>query len=454
MFRKIIVFCFLFLTRMAFAQPELADKVAGIVDDRIILWSEVESQYQQYAYQSQTHLPPDIKCQIFDQALTDKLMVRQAEIDSVTVTDEEVEAKLDQNIKAFSNSAGGQEKLEEYYGKSIVEIKDEFRDDIRDHLVAQKERETIVSGIKVTPSEVAAFYNKVPKDSLPYFNSELEVGVIIVYPKVNPEVRAYSRQKLEDLLFRVKNGEDFATLASEYSDDPGSAEQGGDLGWVNRGELDPDFEAAAFSLKQPNQVSDVVETQFGFHIIQLIERRGDKIHIRHILVKPKITSADVAQAANHADSIYNLIQTGKFTFEQAVNKYSEDEQSKGNGGLLQNPSNGDANDFDPTDLASYDQSLVPITDTLQVGAVSRPGAYRTRQGQSGFRMVYLKSRTKPHQANLTDDYDRIQQLALVQKQVDAINKWLRDRIVKSYVFIAPEYRNCKVLQKWMINQQQ
>jgi peptidyl-prolyl cis-trans isomerase SurA len=231
MFRRIFFIVALFVSRTAIAQPQLADKVAGIVDDRIVLWSEVESQYQQYAYQNQTPLPADFKCQILDQALTDKLMVRQAEIDSVTVTDEEVEARLDQNIRSFSSAAGGQEKLEEYYGKSIIEIKDEFRDDIRDHLIAQKERETIVTGIKVTPSDVAAFFNKIPKDSLPYFNSEMQVGVLIIFPKVNPQVRDYSKEKIEGLLYRVKNGEDFATLASAYSDDPGSAEQGGDLGW-------------------------------------------------------------------------------------------------------------------------------------------------------------------------------------------------------------------------------
>lgn len=436
-----------YLSMAAAAQPRLVDKVAGIVDDRIVLWSDVETQYAQYAYQNEANLPPTLRCDILDQLLTDKLLNRQAEIDSVTVSDDEVEAKLDQNIRAFANAAGSLEKLEEYYGKSALEIKDEFRPDIRDRMVAQKERETIVKDIKVTPSDVALFFEKIPKDSLPYFNSELELGELVVYPKVNKEVRDYSRQKAADLLKRIKNGEDFAALASAYSDDPGSAEQGGDLGFVNRGEMDVDFEAAAFALKNPNEVSDVVESSFGYHIIQLIERRGDRIHIRHILIKPKITSADVSKAANLIDSVYQLIQAGKITFTAAVAKFSEEDQTKSNAGLLMNPNTG-GNEFEPADLAQYDQSLVPITDTLQVGAVSRPLAFRTRQGTAGFRIIYLKSRTPPHQANLNDDYDRIQQYALVRKQAEAVNKWIKDRISRSYVFIAPEYKNCKVLEKW------
>jgi len=451
--RKILLFFLLLFCRSAFSQPQLADKIVGIVDDRIVQLSEVEAQYQQYAYQATSPLPPDLKCQIFDQFLTDKLLVRQAELDSVKVTDEDVEQTLDMRIRSFANIAGSIEKLEQYYGKSIVEIKDEFRDDIREKLLSDHERTNIVKDVSVTPSEVAEFYNKIPKDSLPYFNSELEVGQLVILPKVNDQVRAYAKQKITDLLTRVRNGEDFAGLASSYSDDPGSAEQGGDLGFVNRGEMDPNFEAAAFSLKNPNEISDVIESKFGFHIIQLIERRGDKIHLRHILVKPKITSYDISRAGAYADSIYNLIQSAKYTFEQAVSKFSQDDQTRENGGIIENPATNTTK-FEAADLGSYDQTLVPATDTLQVGAITRPMIFRTKVGEVGFRMIYLKSKTQPHQANLKDDYDRIQQFALNKKQVDAINKWLGDRIAKSYVFVAPEYKNCRVIKKWINKEQQ
>jgi peptidyl-prolyl cis-trans isomerase SurA len=256
-----------------------------------------------------------------------------------------------------------------------------------------------------------------------------------------------------DLLNRVKNGEDFATLAGAYSEDPGSADKGGELGFVNRGELDPAFEAAAFALKKPNDISDVVESTFGFHIIQLIERRGDRINLRHILVKPKTTSYDLTAAAKWADSIFYLIQSGKYSFAEAVNKFSEDEYTKSNGGMIVNPSTG-TNSFDVNDLGTYDQSLVTATDTLQVGALSRPLIFRNDKNEMGYRILYLRSKTRPHQANLKDDYNKIQDMALGQKQGEAITKWLRDRISKSYVFVAPEYRNCKVIEKWNNKEQQ
>lgn len=447
-----IAYCLL-NNESAFAQPQLADKIIGIVDDRIVQLSEVEAQYQQYAYQATAPLPPDSKCQILDQFLTDKLLVRQAELDSVHVSDDEVEQTLDMRIRNFANIAGSIEKLEQYYGKSMVEIKDEFRDDIREKLLADRERSSIVKDITVTPSEVVQFYNKIPKDSLPYFNAQLEVGQLVIMPAVNKDVRAYARQKISDLLMRVKSGENFAGLASSYSDDPGSAEQGGDLGFVNRGEMDPTFEAAAFALKNPNDISDVIESKFGFHIIQLIERRGDKIHIRHILVKPQITSFDIQKAGAKMDSIYDLIQSGKYSFEQAVSKFSEDDATRENAGMIENPATN-TTQFETADLGSYDQTLVPATDTLQVGAITKPMVFRTKQGETGFRLIYLKSKTRPHQANLHDDYDRIQQFALSQKQVEAIEKWLSDRISKSYVFVAAEYKNCGVIKKWINKEQQ
>ncbi len=442
----------IFFSSIAVAQPKLADKIVAIIDDRYISLSEVENQYQQYTYQSTAPIPADLKCQILDNFMIEKLMVRQAILDSVVVTDQEVEQSLDSRIKTYSGMAGGLAKLEEYYGKSILEIKDEFREPIRDNLLSNGERQTIVKDIKVTPSDVINYFNTLPKDSLPYFNSEIELGELIIYPKVNDQVREYSKQRIQELLQRVKNGENFASLASAYSDDPGSAENGGELGFVNRGELDENFEAAAYGLKKPNDISDVVESAFGFHIIQLIERRGDKINVRHILIKPKITSYDISKAGKLADSTYDLIQSGRYSFSLAVNKFSEDEDSKNNGGMLQNPNNG-SNQFEASDLGTFDQSLVPATDTLQVGAITRPIVFRTKRDETGFRIIYLKSRTKPHQANLKDDYDKIQQMALQEKQLVAITNWINERIEKSYIFVAPEYQDCRVINKW-INKEQ
>lgn len=443
----------LFLHTLVQGQPVLADKVIGIVDDRIILLSEIEAQYLQNTYQTSQPIPPEYKCELLNAALTEKLMVAQAILDSVEVTDEQVENEMERRVRAFANVAGSLEKLEEYYGKSILEMKDEFRPQVRENLLADGEKARIAGDLKVTPSEVMTYFNKIPKDSLPYYNAAMELGVLIVYPQVSEAVKAYSKEKISELLARVRNGEDFATLASTYSEDPGSADRGGELGFVNRGELDPSFEAAAFGLKKPNEVSEVIESAFGFHIIQLIERRGDRINVRHILIIPKTTSYDINKAGKLMDSIYNLIQSGKYTFAEAVNKFSEDEYSKGNGGMLVNPSTG-ANQFDVSELGNYDQSLVPATDTLQVGTISRPMLFRNDRGETGFRIIYMKSKIKPHQANLKDDYNRIQDMALGQKQIDTINKWLEDRISKSFVFVSPEYHDCKSIKKWINNNEQ
>ena len=287
---------------------------------------------------------------------------------------------------------------------------------------------------------------------MPYFNQTVQIGEIAVNAKVSDEVKSYYYQKTEDLLKRIKNGEDFATLASTYSDDPGSADKGGEFGFMDRGELDPAFEAAAFALKKPNDVSDVVESAFGYHIIQFIERRGDRIDVRHILIKPKITSSDIQHESHYADSIYNLIETGKYTFVEAVSKFSEDDNTKSSAGMLLNPKTQD-NDFDMSDLGDYDQRLVPIIDTLRVGEISAPFSFRDDRGDLGFKIIYLRSKTPPHQANLHDDYDKIEGDALAQKQADVINKWLRDRISKTYVYIAPDYANCKELAIWNKAQQ-
>ncbi|MBA3647061.1 MAG: peptidylprolyl isomerase [Chitinophagales bacterium] len=450
---RIIIIIFLFLITTIVSAQKVIDKVVGIVDDRIILLSDVEAQYQQYAYQSTLPVPADFKCEILNQFLIEKLLIAQAVIDSVTVSDDEVENELDHRVRSFSGMAGSVEKLEEYYGKSILEIKDEFRIQIREQLIANKEKGNIITNIKVTPSDVQQFFNSIPTDSLPYYNAEEELGALIIYPKVSIEMKEYSYKRAEDLLTRIKNGEDFSALASAYSEDPGSADKGGELGFVNRGELDPAFEAAAFSLKNPNDISNIIESAFGFHIMQLIERRGDRINVRHILIKPKTTSYDLTNAGKLADSAYYLIQSGKSSFAEAVSKFSEDEGSKNNGGMIINPAS-QTSAFNISDLGTYDQSLVTATDTLQVGAVSKPTIFHDKQGKTGFRLIYLKSKSRPHQANLRDDYDKISGLTLAKKQDEAVNSWLKDRISKSYILIEPEFQTCKVLDKWTYNTQQ
>lgn len=438
---------FILLTHLCTAQ-KIVDKVVGIVDDKIVLLSDIESQYLQYSQQYQQELDQKIKCSILDQLLTQKLLIAQAQIDSVVINDDEVEGELDKRVRYFSNMTGGQSKLEEYYGKSIIEIKDEFRNEIKQQLLASKEQQSIISNIKVNPSDVKSYFNSIPPDSLPYYNAQVEIGEIIFYPIVSNEMKELARQKIKDLKARADKGEDFATLASLYSEDPGSVDKGGELGFVNRGELDPAFEAAAFSLKTPGQISDVVESQYGFHIIQLIERRGERINVRHILITAKTTSFDLAKASSRADSVKKLLDNKKISFAEAVNKYSEDETTKNSGGMLINPNNS-STWFEIPELGEYDKSLVFVTDSMQTGDISEPKVFKTREGKTGYRIVLLKSETKPHKANLKDDYDKIQSAALSERQSKAVTDWIKEKIAKTYIQIDKSYTNCDEMQKWI-----
>ncbi len=445
--RFTILFCFVLTSHFCNAQKTV-DKVVGIVDDKIVLLSDIESQYLQYAQQYQQDLDAKIKCNILDQLLTQKLLIAQAQIDSVVINDDEVEGELDKRIRYFSNITGGQSKLEEYYGKSIIEIKDEFRNEIKQQLLASKEQQSIITNIKVNPSEVKAYFNSIPADSLPYYNAQVEIGEIIFYPIVSNEMKELARQKIKDLKARADKGEDFATLASLYSEDPGSVDKGGELGFVNRGELDPAFEAAAFSLKTPGQISDVVESQYGFHIIQLIERRGERINVRHILITAKTTSFDLSRALTRADSVKKLLDDKKKSFAEAVNKYSEDETTKNSGGMLINP-NTSATWFEIPELGEYDKSLVFVTDSMKVGDISSPKFFKTREGKSGYRIVMLKSETQPHKANLKDDYDKIQGAALSEKQSKAVTDWIKEKISKTYIQVDKDFANCDEMKKWI-----
>jgi peptidyl-prolyl cis-trans isomerase SurA len=425
------------------------DKIVAVVDDKIILYSDVESQYAQYIQEGEKPAP-NLKCEILEQLITQKLLVAQALIDSVVVSDDEVENELTRRVKYFSQMAGGQENLEKYYGKSIIQIKEEFRDDIKQQLLSQRMQQQIIDDVRITPSDVKKFYNNIPKDSLPYYNAEVEIGEIVVYVKTSDMSKEYTRKKLEDLRQRALGGESFAALAELYSEDPGSAQQGGELGFTDRGDLDPVFEAAAYSLKKPGDISNVIESRYGFHIIQLIERRGERINVRHILLIPKTTSYDLAKARNLIDSIYDLLSKNQALFFELAQKFNEDENSKQTGGIKINPNTSNTY-FEVSQLGQFDQQLALVVQGMQPGAIAEPYMYKTQSGKTAFRIVYLKSKTKPHQANLKDDYDKLQVLALQSKQASVFDEWLNNRMKKTYIKINLPYSDCDNLKKWMKN---
>ncbi len=427
------------------AQPSkssMVDGLVAVVGDKIILKSDVESEYANWIAQGNDP-DPDMKCIIIDQLLTNKLMLRQAELDSLEVSDEEIEGQIDRRMRYFISMIGSREKLEEFYGKSILEIKEEFRPQIKEMVLAQKMQEQITQNVTISPREVQAYFAKVPADSIPYFDAEIEIGQIVLFPEIGPVQKEFTIEKLGDIRSRILKGENFTTLALLYSEDPGSAKEGGSLGFFGRGEMVPEFEAVAFKLK-PGEISSVIRTKFGYHILQLVERRGDRVHCRHILIKPPVGNRELDGARIRLDSIRKEITAGNLDFTAAVRKHSEDEESKQNGGMLMEANSG-------TSTFTINQLTPDVyfaIDKLKPGEMSDPQPYSAPDGSRGFRVFYLKSRTSPHQANLDTDYARIQNAALSMKRIETVQAWFMKTKVKTYINIDQEYLSCENLSRW------
>ena len=434
------ILCLIFLlTGISNGQEELViDRVIGQVGSEFVLLSELE---EQLAYARERQALPDeaARCQIMEALIGNKLLVHQAKLDSVEVTDEEVNTQLDARIdRILSLMNNDQEYFREYYGKSVVEMKADMRDDLERQLLANKMRQQILSKTRVTPSEVVAFYNSVPFDSLPYFNSEVELREISIKPRVNDEERAKAIEKLEGIRQRILKGENFDQLASTYSDDPGSARNGGDLGWMKRGTLVPEYEATAYNLEK-DEISEVIESEFGFHIIQLLGRRGNSIHTRHILVKPAITEPDLEKIRLEMLEIKELIETDSFEFSEAVKEFGDDDnQSFHNGGRLVNPATG--NTF--FEIGELDPDIYFTIDTMEVGDISQPILYYLPTGEQAYRIIQLTSRSEPHRANLQQDYNKILTATREQKKAEAFKVWMETRLKSTFISVEPEFLDC------------
>ena len=431
----------------AFGQQEVLDKVIAKVGSEYVLLSELEEQFALLKDQQGT-LPSTARCFILDNLLTNKLLINQAKLDSVEVADEEVEGQLNARIDQILEYMGGDiRQFEEYYGQTINEVKENFRDDLKNKLLAERMNQTIMSGISVTPSEVKAFFHNIPKDSLPYFNSEVEVGELVVKPEVSEAEKQKAIAKLEKLRQRiVEGGEDFAELAKTFSDDFASARIGGDLGWTKRGKFVPEFEAAAYNLDE-GEISPVVETPFGFHIIQLLGRRGNSIHTRHILVKPEITDEDLERTRMKMDSIRKLLMEGEISFSQAVKKFGyKDVQSYHNDGKMINPASGNTY----FEIADLEPDVYFTIDTMEVGEYSQPFTYTDPRGEIFFRIVQLQSRSEPHRASLERDYSKIQAAAIEQKKMTYLQEWIKSKIDETYIYIDDRFKlQCPGLSYWL-----
>lgn len=421
----------------------VADKIVGIVGDKVILHSDITNAIADLQRQG-TQLPPDANCYIMEQQLIAKAMVMQAEKDSVVVGEEEVEALLDNQIRGFIQQYGSKEALEEIAGRTVYQLKEDFRANFRERELAKRMQQKVVEGVKITPQEVKAYFDKIPKDSLALYESEVEIGQIVIYPKASRDFEKLAMDDLADFKNQVETGKQrFEALAQLYSDDPGSKNNGGQYA-INRTEKtwDPAFLNHAFRLKE-GQVSPVFKSKFGYHIIQMVSRAGDDAIVRHILLVPKVTETETNEAINKLDSVRSKLVAGTLSFGEAVSKFSEDEGSKFTAGMMQGP-NGNFLTID-----QLDKDLVGVLKDLKVGEISKPMAYTDERGKKAVRIAFLKSRTEPHRENLKDDYDRVAQRALEIKKQGVLEKWFAEKIPTYYLLIDNEYNGCQTLNNWL-----
>jgi peptidyl-prolyl cis-trans isomerase SurA len=426
------------------AQEQVIDEVVAVVGANYILQSDIEAQYVQFRMQGGITDARATRCQILEDILFQKLLLNQAELDSVQVTDDQIEQTMNARFRYYIQQFGSQEKLEQFYKKSLIEIREEFRTLVKEQLMVDEVQQKIVKDIKVTPSEVRSFFNGLPRDSIPMIDTEYELGWIVKEPAINKEELEATRERLQALRDRIMKGESFNTLAVLYSEDPGSSKKGGEIGLMSRGTLYPEYEAAAFGLKK-GEVSEIIKSKAGFHIIQLIERRGEQINTRHILLMPKISGTDLINASRLLDSIAGLVRDKKMTFEEAALRFSDD-PGKINGALMVNEATGNTRFF----ASQIDPKVFFSIDKLQPGEITRPITMLNSEGKQSLNLYMLITRTEPHRANLKDDYSTIQEWAMNKKRGETINKWIGDKISKTYFRINESYNDCKFQHSWEV----
>jgi len=416
------------------------DEVVWVVGDEAILRSDIE-QMRLQAAQEGMRFKGNPDCAIPEQIAVQKLFLHQAAIDSIEVTESEISSGIDQQIEYWTQMAGSREKLEEYKKQTVSQMRAQLHDDFRDRQMVQKMREKLVENVKVTPAEVRRYFKDLPQDSLPFVPTEVEVQIITQTPRIEAEEINRVKEELRNYTDRVTKGEaSFATLARLYSEDPGTARNGGELGYTGRGVLDPAFATVAFGLTDPKKVSKIVESEFGYHIIQLIDKRGDKVNVRHILRKPIVSDEAVDNAILRLDSIADDLRASKFTFEEAAAYVSDDKDTRNNHGLMANTSEaGRTSKFRMQDLP---QDVARVVDTMQVGTISKAFRMTNERGKTVCAIVKLKNRIDGHKATITEDFQIMKNLVLNKLRDEKIHKWVADKIKATYVRIGDAYKDC------------
>ncbi|MBU8891798.1 MAG: peptidylprolyl isomerase [Bacteroidales bacterium] len=427
------------------AQELMIDRIVATVGDKMILQSDIENQVLQIVSQGYPS-SQGLKCDVLEELMTQKLLLTQAELDSIEVGINRIESELDRRLMYFVRQVGSEKKLEEFYNKSMLEIKEDFRPLIEEQLKTQMMQSTIVADISASPKAVQKFYKSIPEDSIPLVNTQYEINQILIYPPKNEEARNDSREKLLNLRQRIIDGERFSTLAVLYSEDPGSAKRGGELGFRSRDELDPEFAKAAFRLNDDGGISRIVESEFGFHIIQLISKESNQVNVRHILVIPKVDIRQRIASKNKLDSISGLIETDSISFKVAALRFSEDDQSKLNDGLMVNPMNASTR-FEPDVLPPQEFNVIK---DLKVGEISEPFESTDMNGKVVYKIVRIKEVIDSHRANLKDDYELVEKMAVAKEQQQVINTWINEKKKKTYIHIDKSFMKCEFLKEGWI----
>jgi peptidyl-prolyl cis-trans isomerase SurA len=441
----ILLFSMLSFAAKAQSARVLADKIIAIVGDKIVLKSDLVNYIDDMKRQG-NDVPANAECLLLDKMMQDKALILQAEKDSLPIGDEEVEAELDQRVRYFIMQYGGKEAFEQIAGRTVYQVKEDFRKSIKEGRLAKSMRDKIVEYVKITPNEVKDYYDKIPKDSLPFYESELVIGQIVVHPKAGRELEKFVQDELLDYKKQVESGQKtFETMARLYSEDPGSKQIGGrfELNKTDKS-TDPDFKNAAFRLKE-GQLSPVIKSKFGYHVIQMVSRNGDDAVVRHILRIPQVLDEDIVEAKQKLDTVRSKLIAGTIIFGEAVEKFSDDQNSKFTGGILP----GQGGNYVTID--ELDKSLVADLGKLKVGEFSQPLVYKDEQEKQAVRIVYLQSKTAPHRENLRDDYDRVSQRAIAEKRDKTVEKWFVSKLPTYYIMVDKDFQECEEVRRQFPN---
>ncbi|MCY7291267.1 MAG: peptidylprolyl isomerase [Ferruginibacter sp.] len=435
----------LFVCVAAFAQPNKvnADKIIGVVGNKIVLKSDVEDRLLDMQRQG-AEVPANVKCYILQDLMGTKTLVLQAEKDSLPVTDEDVESDVDNRIRTYINQFNGKDELEKVAGKTVYQLKEDMRGAIKDQKLAMAMRNKIVDEIRITPNEVKNYFIKIPTDSLPFYETEVEIGQLIVFPKASREAEEYCKEQLAGYKAAIESGKkDFKVAAAQYSDEPGAKERFGQME-INRDQkdIDPTFMAKAFTLKE-GQISNPFKSKFGYHIIQLVSRNGNDAVVRHIIKIPQVTGIELKEGFDKLDTVRAKLIAGTVDFGGAVNRYSDDDNSKFTAGMMQ----GQNGTFLTID--QLDKDIIPILKNLKQGGFSQPAEYADPSGKKGVRIVYLKTQTEPHRENMKDDYSKISLRALEGKKENALEKWFSKRLSSYFIMVDADYTDCETMQPWV-----